>query len=522
MRLNMPVTQQEYLYPEGASLVSTTDLDSRITYCNPAFIEVSGYEGAELLGQPHNLIRHPDMPSEAFRDLWTTLRAGKPWSGLVKNRRKNGDHYWVMANVTPIRADGQVTGYLSVRTQPTRAQVDAAQALYATMRAEAERGRLVHRLMSGRLEKAGWLPALARRLRLSLTGRMALALALVAGISALAGRLLDGLGPWAVGGAAALAVALVSALSWWLHRSITRPVRSALAVAYDLAAGDLTARAASSGSDEVGEMLRSLNQLTVNLQAMVADVRAQSAQVGRASQEIAASSQDLSGRTESQASSLQETAAAIEQIAATVQQNAAGATEAVRQSADAGAVAERARDAVGAVDASMQGIARAADRIAAINGVIDSIAFQTNILALNAAVEAARAGEQGRGFAVVAAEVRTLAQRSAEAAKEIKQLIEQSRSAVQDGSRLVQAASDTMRQVVADTRSVGERVEGISAASSQQAAGVVQVNAAVAQLDTATQQNAALVEESTAAAAELKTQAEWLLQSVQIFRLRQA
>ncbi len=523
MRMNLPVSANEYVYPDGLTLVSTTDLKSRITYCNPAFIEVSGYEREELLGQPHNMIRHPDMPAEAFRDMWTTIQSGQPWSAMVKNRRKNGDYYWVVANVTPIQSDGHVSGYMSVRTKPTREQVQAAETLYARMRSEAEAGKLRQLVIGGRLERSGPIAALRRRMRLSLTGRMALAMSATASLSLVAGRLLEDLGPviaWS--GGAAVGVALAGLASWWLHRTVTVPMREAVGLANQMAAGDLTHSITSSRTDDVGALLRGLNQLCVNLQAMVFDVRSQSTQVDRAANEIASASHDLSARTEAQASSLQETAAAIEEIAATVQQNAGSANEANRKAGRAGEVAEDASRAVSAMDSSMTGIAKSSERIAAINGVIDGIAFQTNILALNAAVEAARAGEQGRGFAVVANEVRSLAQRSAAAAQEIKQLIEESRGAVDAGSRLVQSAAQTMQGVVASSREVSQLVDGISAASAEQSAGVVQVNTAVAQLDTATQQNAAMVEQSTAAATRLKDQATSLIQSVQIFRLRHA
>ncbi len=375
MRQNLPVTQNEYIYPDGMTLVSTTDLQSRITYCNPAFIEVSGYQREDLIGQPHNLIRHPDMPSEAFRDMWATIQSGKPWSAMVKNRRRNGDHYWVVANVTPIQADGQMTGYMSVRTKPTRDQVRAAEALYATMRAEADAGALRHLVIGGRVERAGLLPALRRRLRLSLSARMAFALAMSALVSAVASSMLGGLDGFLALAPVLADVAVVGALAWWLHRSVAVPVRHSVQLANAMAAGDLTQSAASQRSDEIGSMLRALNQLGVNLQAMVFDVRSQSGEVDRAASEIAAASQQLSGRTESQASSLQETAAAIEQIAATVKQNAGSAQEANRKAGQAGEVAESASRAVGEVDASMQGIAKSSERIAAINGVIDGIAF---------------------------------------------------------------------------------------------------------------------------------------------------
>ncbi|MCU0927152.1 MAG: PAS domain-containing protein, partial [Hydrogenophaga sp.] len=155
MRNNLPVTQQEFVLPDGATLVSTTDLQSRITYCNPNFVAVSGFSREELLGQPHNLVRHPDMPSEAYRDMWATLQSGSPWSALVKNRRKNGDHYWVMANATPVMKNGQPVGYMSVRTKPTRQQVEQAEALYAQMRTEAANGQSSLGLSKGQLVRNG-------------------------------------------------------------------------------------------------------------------------------------------------------------------------------------------------------------------------------------------------------------------------------------------------------------------------------------------------------------------------------
>jgi aerotaxis receptor len=155
MRLNTPVVDREYPFPSGQTLVSTTDLQGRITYCNKAFVTVSGFESAELLGQPHNMIRHPDMPEEAFRDMWATIASGRPWSGPVKNRRKDGSYYWVMANATPLMDGNSATGYMSVRTEATPAQIESAQSLYALMRREKAAGTLIHRLSAGRVVRAG-------------------------------------------------------------------------------------------------------------------------------------------------------------------------------------------------------------------------------------------------------------------------------------------------------------------------------------------------------------------------------
>ena len=522
MKLNLPVTTTEYVLADGQTLVSTTDLQSHITYCNAAFIEVSGYTREELIGQPHNLVRHPDMPPEAFRDMWESIRSGRPWSQLVKNRRKSGDPYWVLANVTPLMEAGQPVGYMSVRIKPSREQVRQAEALYASMREQAEAGALRVQLRGGRLEHSGLRGKLARLVRPGVTAKMTTALVAVSA-AAFATELLAGqAGAGVLGTAIAAQVALMAGLSWWLHRTVTVPLRDATLIANAIAAGDLTQSFSTNRSDEVGGALRALNQLHVNLQAMVSDVRAEADRIGLAAGEIASATQDLSGRTESQASSLQETAAAIEQIAATVGQNANSAGEASRKAGDAGQVAERGSVMVSKVISSMQGIEAASGRIAAINGVIDGIAFQTNILALNAAVEAARAGEQGRGFAVVAGEVRSLAQRSAAAAREIKQLIEESRQQVEGGRDMAQVTGRTMDEMVHAVRDVGSLIEGIAVASAQQSGGITEVNAAVAQLDMATQQNAAMVEESTATTHQLRQQSRALTEAVQVFKVRHA
>lgn len=162
MRINSPITDREYCFGQNETLVSVTDTKGHITYCNPAFLEVSGFAEAELLGQAHNIIRHPDMPSAAFFDLWATIRAGQPWTGIVKNRRKNGDFYWVQANVTPLRAGDEITGYLSVRTQPSREQVQKAQALYALMKEDERTGRVRYRLHHGTLQRMGWVGCAGR------------------------------------------------------------------------------------------------------------------------------------------------------------------------------------------------------------------------------------------------------------------------------------------------------------------------------------------------------------------------
>ncbi len=307
--------------------------------------------------------------------------------------------------------------------------------------------------------------------------------------------------------------------AWWLARSITVPLAGANTAAREVAAGDLATRIDAGGRDEVGELLTSLQAMQSSLANVVSSVRQGADSVSTASAEIAQGNHDLSARTESQASALEQTAASMEELNSTVQQNADNARQANQLAMQASTVAIKGGEVVGQVVETMKGINDSSQKIADIIGVIDGIAFQTNILALNAAVEAARAGEQGRGFAVVASEVRSLAGRSADAAKEIKALINASVERVTQGTSLVDRAGTTMSEVVTSIRRVTDIVGEISAASSEQSAGVSQVGEAIMQMDQVTQQNAALVEQMAAAASSLQNQAADLVRVVSVFKL---
>jgi len=514
MRQNGPVSQNEYQLPAGTNLVSTTDLQSHITYCNPAFIEVSGYGRDELLGQPHNLVRHPDMPAEAFRDLWATLQAGEPWTALVKNRRKNGDHYWVRANVTPVLESGQVTGYMSVRTAPGRQEVAEAEALYARMRAQAASGQAALHLHRGDLQQRGLLAKLGRALHPGLGARLGITAVAGTVLTAVAATALHGLGLWA-SLPISLLVGCVTAL--WIRHQAVAPLREAITVVRRMSAGDLSQTLSATQQDEMGQLARGLTQLNVNLQAIVGDVRREVEGVTLASREIAQGNHDLGNRTESQASNLQQTAASMEQITGTIGQTADTAGAAAAMAGEAAALAERGGVAARNVAQRMGEIRSASHRIGEIIGVIDGISFQTNILALNAAVEAARAGDAGRGFAVVASEVRALAQRTSHAAREIKVLIEDASTKVEAGTQLAEATGETTRQTQEAVQRVHALITEISAATHEQSKGVAQVNAGVTELDSLTQQNAAMVEELAAAASSLHNQAETVTQAVRIF-----
>jgi aerotaxis receptor len=516
MRLNQPVTQRAYELSEDMTLLSTTDTQSHLSYANAAFVTVSGYSREELMGQPHNIVRHPDMPPEAFADMWATLKAGQSWTALVKNRRKNGDHYWVRANATPIQSASGVTGYMSVRTKPSNDEVAEAETLYRAFREGKANGLKFHKGLIVRSGLRAWTSVLKH---ISVGWRVGLGLAGIGAQVLLAAWLLLGLSG---GTLAALAGVLAFALAtgaWWLNEQICSPLRSVQSRALRVAAGQVSSQEKTLGRvDEIGMIERAITQAGLNLRSLLDDVSEQARALEASANEISQGNLDLSNRTEKQAASLEETASSMEEINSTARHNADNAVEADALARQAAEVAASGGGTVGNVVESMRQIDEASRQIVDIIGVIDSIAFQTNILALNAAVEAARAGEQGRGFAVVASEVRALAGRSADAAKQVKTLINTSVARVEQGAKQADRAGETMQEIVAAIERVSNIMGEIANASRQQMSGVGLVSEAVVNLDQSTQQNAALVEQSSAAATSLRHQATHLVEAVGAFR----
>ncbi|HEB4872679.1 TPA: PAS domain-containing protein [Kluyvera ascorbata F0526] len=494
----------ESLMDDHTTLMSTTDLNSYITHVNDAFVKVSGYSRHEMLSQPHNMVRHSDMPKAAFADMWRTLKQGEPWSGIVKNRPKHGGHYWVRANAIPQVRNGKTIGYMSIRTKASEEEVAAVEPLYQALREE----RSNKRLYKGRVISKRWwgkLSAIPLRWRV-ISIMSAFYLLLAASLLALSAPVMAVL-------ASALILLLTTLVLEW---QIVRPVENVARQALCVATGERNSVDPLPRSDELGLTLRAVGQLGLMCRWLINDVSTQVNSVSDGSDVLARGNEDLNQRTQETVVNVQQTVATMSQMAASVQNNSQTAAEADKLSLAASGAAAQGGQAMHRVVQTMEDIADSTQRIGSITTLINDIAFQTNILALNAAVEAARAGEQGRGFAVVAGEVRHLASRSATAANEIRQLIEASASKVQSGSEQVHAAGRTMDDIVSQVQNVTQLIAQISQSTSEQAMGLSDLTRAVAKLDEITQKNAGLVAESANVSAMVKHRASRLQDAVTV------
>ncbi len=445
------------------------------------------------MGQPHNLVRHPDMPPEAFKDMWSTIGHGRSWKGLVKNRRKDGSFYWVAAHVTPIVHQGRPVGYMSVRAKPTRAQVQSAEALYAQLHAQRGQPQPSVALHAGHVRRQGWRNHLGKLQRLSFTQRMAWLLAPV------------------------LALALIFPWMGW-----TQAWQLAVqALATDLAGCQLNKPLPPllPGRHPMALLMERLQQIHINLRAVVGDARHEIGSFTDLSHGIAAGATHLAQRTDVQAGKLQETASTMQVLAQALRQSQQTTLEVMAESQKSAQLASEGGKAMEHVESLVESIRRSSQQMGSIIATIESIAFQTNILALNAAVEAARAGEQGRGFAVVAGEVRALAQSSAQAAGEIRRLISDSHAQMGQGVEKMQDAGRTIAEVVQAVAHVSDLMGAIGDASRGQASGIGQVDAALRDLDTVTQGNARQAEESAQAALGMSSNAAILGRTLEVFRL---
>ncbi|WP_035374183.1 methyl-accepting chemotaxis protein [Pseudoduganella violaceinigra] len=508
---------QETLLEDGKPIVITTDLQGRLTYTNSTFNAVSGYADEDLLGRPQKAFYHADMPAAVDEDMLRTTMSGEPWRGLVKFRCAGGGYFWCIANVTPVIEKHKTTGFMSVCTKPKHEQVKEAEQLYRTVKGanpdgvRIARGSAAPRAMQ-KVSRALRDISLAQRMALCFGSMIVLALSMA----------MHALLPYSEFALhlQALLLAALALYGWYnLHRAIVAPVQACINATRILAGGDLTTRMAVDRHDELGQLQAFVRQLNLNLASILGDIRGNFALTRSTTTQVRTANADLAARTEAQAANLEQTSAHMGQITGTVSQTADNVNTANSVANEATALAERTGVAVAQVVTAMDEIRGSSRKIVDIIGLIDGIAFQTNILALNAAVEAARAGESGRGFAVVASEVRNLAQRSAAAAKDIKLLIDVSADKIEGGASVATAAGADMDAVIGAIGRVAAIMGDISGATREQSNGVNQVKDAIAELDEVTRQNSQMVEEASTATGVLDVQAQAVAKALEVFKL---
>jgi len=525
MRNNQPVSQREHPLRDGAAIISWTDAKGNITFANDDFVEASGFTHDELIGQPQNIVRHPDMPAEAFRDLWATIKAGDPWVGLVKNRRKDGDHYWVKATVTPT-PDG---GFMSVRAKPRREEVQAAEDLYKRMRADpslrleggklapSPRQRLLRGFMDLNMSSKLWLSTLASMLAIlfcAALGWVAIdeARGLLQHVDPAKGQQLQASldnQSLMLGLAAGTVLVLWPLLAFLVVRSFSGRMLGALQAARSIAAFDLSKPVPQDGQDEVGEVLAQFTIMRNNLLGNTALLKQSTRKLDSSARDLTASNSASARAAEKQSESASGMAAAVEQLSVSIDQvgeHAREANDVSRESGDlsreGGTVIHSAANEIGHIAEAVQGSAKTirelegySAEISAIVGVIKEIADQTNLLALNAAIEAARAGEQGRGFAVVADEVRKLAERTANSTQQITGMIDK----VQSGARRAVEEMESSVKRVADgvelAHQAGNSISSIQSAAERVMQAVADINHALKEQGIAAREIAQNVEQ---------------------------